>query len=92
MSKLNDYQTDDRGLILCRNCWNGDHYIKWEASREIGRPEPKKIIVDKPAGAHLNCLRGACQCPCVALATEKPNRVTKREREEFAKQFQGEMF
>ena len=92
MRKLNDYQTDDRGLILCRSCWNGAHYIKYETSREIGKPEPKRVIVDKSAGAHLNCLRGQCQCPCVALAKEHIKRFTKAEREEYAKQFQGEMF
>lgn len=92
MRKISDYQTDGRGVVLCRACWNGAHYIKYETSNEIGKPEPKKVIVEKPSGAHLNCLRGACQCPCVALATEKPKRVTKHERDEFIKQFQGEMF
>lgn len=92
MKKISDYQTDERGLTLCRPCWNGAHYIKYKVSHEIGHPEPKRMIVDKPAGAHLNCLRGECQCPCVALATDKPKRVTKKEREEFVKQFQGEMF
>jgi hypothetical protein len=92
VSKFSDYKTDGRGLLLCRACWNGAHYIKWEASNEIGKPKPKKVIVDKPAGAHLNCLQGKCQCPCVALETEKPKRVTRREREEYTKQFQADLF
>lgn len=92
MSKIGEYQTDGRGLVLCRNCWNGAHYTKWEVSNEIGKPKPKAMIVDKPAGAFLNCLQGACQCPCIELMNEKPARVTKRQRDEYAKQFQGEMF
>lgn len=92
IAKIGDYQRDERGLLLCRNCWNGAHYIKYETSNEVGRPKPKRVIAEKAAGSHLNCLQGECQCPCLALATEKVKRVSKRERDEYLKQFQGEMF
>ena len=86
---FNRYQLDQTtGLTLCEPCWNGAHYIKWETNNELGRQDkPKKIIVDK--GGQSNCLQGQCECPCIALREEKPKRVSKHERDQYAKEHQA---
>ncbi len=93
ITREDDILVDGRGVKLCRNCHDGNHYFKWGVSKtESKKKEIVKFFHDSPKGCFSNCMQGLCQCPCVALMQEKPVRITKRERDEYIKQFQGEMF
>lgn len=58
---------------LCVNCFNGNHYFKWEMAHEVGRNQPIKVIVSSGRGLDTfsNCLQGGCECHCIALKQEK---------------------
>lgn len=58
---------DYKGLALCEACWNGSH-----CHRSVGGKGnlTNKIIVD--------CLGGACECPCRELLAEKKKPLLRR--------------
>ena len=93
VTREDDILVDGRGLRLCRNCYDGNHYFKWGVTKDHTRKgQIVKFFHDSPKGCYSNCMQGMCQCPCVELMKEKPKVVSKRQREEYTKQFQGEMF
>jgi hypothetical protein len=93
ITREDDILVDGRGVKLCRNCFDGNHYFKWGVTKDHAHKGAiVKFFYDQPRGCFSNCMQGECKCPCVDLMKEKPKRVTKREREEYVKQFQGEMF
>jgi hypothetical protein len=78
--KPSTYGEDFRGMTLCKNCWDGNHYYRYEISRDVNdHGKPKKIIVSSGRGSNVfsNCLEGQCECQCRNLAKEKRPRVKR---------------
>lgn len=69
-----ELRRDYRGLLLCKTCWNGEHFSK-----------PEKNVRGKwvPAGeGTCICKLGGCECPCSQMRDGwQEHLASKRERE-----------